>query len=148
MRWEASELCVGSCDRLAGSPGGADPADPASVVAASAAATPLAKRRTGRFVEEVERLRVDGDRHLVSEPELNVWRERGDQVRPRPDHALLVLGGFGERLVDSGCLTPDLTRVDLEVRHRLAAERLDELDACPERRQALVPLPRVEVAGA
>src|SRR2546430_15785499 len=87
MRWEASELCVGSCDRLAGSPGGADPADPASVVAASAVATPPAKRRTGRFVEEVERLRVDGDRHLISEPELNVWRAPRTPDRPPPPPA-------------------------------------------------------------
>src|SRR5437762_6663921 len=129
MRCEASELCVGSAasdDR-----GGADaelPMEATSAIAAHAAIAHfhLAEWLTRRLVEEVQVAGVDRDRDRVSEVQLDVRRERCHEVRARADDAVLALGALGERLVDSGRLAPDLAGVDLEVGHRLAAERLDE----------------------
>src|SRR5689334_5236290 len=134
MRCDASELCAGSCVNACscapvGGPPAADP--PAATAAAIAtpaisAAVALPKRRTRRFVEEVQVARVDRDRHVLAELQLDVRRERRDEVRARADDALLVLVARCERLVDGGMrFGPDLPRVHLEVRHRLAAERLD-----------------------
>src|SRR5918912_1203675 len=73
---------------------------------------------------------VDGDRHVVVEPEVErlARRERRDEVRPRGSDALtgaLLLDG----VLDAAGAAADRMRVDPEVAHRLRAERLDELDA-------------------
>src|SRR3954454_24114674 len=140
MRCDASELCAGNCENaFSWAPVGgplpvlADALPSASTAKAATAA--LTQRRAGCFVEEMQVAGVDCDADVVAEPELYVRRERGDEVRPRPDDALGVLVRSRERLVDRVCLALDLPRVDLEVRHRLAAEGLDELD------------PRLDVGG-
>src|SRR5438477_8436923 len=129
MRCDASDDCVGSCESAASDAplgGPADdcaPAPPTSAIAASAATAELAKRSAALLIEEVQVLGVDRDRHAVAETQLHVRRERGDEVRPRPDDARLVLAGELVRVGGRLCL--DLARVDLEVRHRLASECLD-----------------------
>src|SRR5436190_3394495 len=95
----------------------------AAAATASATTTALAKRRTGRFVEEVDLPRVDRDRDVAVQLQLYVRRELGDDIRPRPDDALLVLGAGRELLVDRDRLRRERIVVDLEVRHRLGAER-------------------------
>src|SRR5947207_5698434 len=149
MRCDASELCVGraASDVRGGLADRAAP--PTSAIAAQVAiAQPLAEGLTRRLVEEVQVLGVDRDPHRVAEAELDVGRERRDEVRARADDALLVLCGFRERLVDRRRLAADLAGVDPEVRHRLASQGFDELDARRDRRHALVPLCRTQDAGA
>src|SRR6478672_4158201 len=123
MRCEASELCVGSCDSAA--IGGATfelPADPTSASAATAAIALLAKRSTRGFVEETKPAGVDSDRGVVSEPKLDVGRERRNEVRPRTDDAVLIVGSGCQRVVDRGRFAADMASVDFEVGHRVAAE--------------------------
>src|SRR3954454_23902576 len=150
MRCDASELCDGGCESARScAPVGGPAADPAyalpSASAAVAARAQLTKRRTRCFVEEVQVARVHSNAHVVAEPELHVRREGRDEVRPRADHALLVLVSCRERLVDCVRLALALARVDLEVRHRLAAERLDQLDARLDLRQVGPSLSRMKV---
>src|SRR3954451_10999154 len=151
MRCDASELCAGSCESaVSWAPAGgplpvlADALPSASTAKAAAAA--LTQRRTGCFVEEMQVAGVDCDADVVAEPELYVRRERGDEVRPRPHDALGVLVRSRERLVDRVGLALDLPRVDLEVRHRLAAEGLDELDPRLDLREVAAALRGIEVA--
>src|SRR3954469_8408815 len=101
------------------------PAAATKTTSAVAAATALPKRSTRSFVEEVEVLGVDRDRHLVAQLELNMRRERRDEVRPCADDGLLAPAL--ERLLLLGHLALQRASVDLEVGHRLAAEGLDEL---------------------
>src|SRR5438094_2207642 len=146
MRSDASELCVGSAaSELITGTEAALPLEATSAIAARAAIARLAEWLTRRLVEEVQIAGVDGDRHLVAEVQLDVRRERRHEIRARADDALLVLGALGERLVDCGRLAADLAGIDLEVGHRLAAERLDELDACRDPRHPFVALGRVQV---
>src|SRR5919198_3967310 len=129
MRWEAiAGVAGGRASRRSASPDGAPPPppQPANAAAASAAARALPQRRTRPFVEEVQLRHLDRHRHLVVDREPDVWRELRDEVRPRPDHAALVLLRGGERLVDDYGVALDRPVVDLEVRHRLRSERLDE----------------------
>src|SRR5581483_11538583 len=120
MRCEARLDCAGSCASAvrAPPPGGGPAEAPSSATSASARA--LAQRRTGRLVEEVQVLRVDGDGHLVPELQLHVRRERRDEVRARADDRLAALAR--EHLLLLGLLGLDVARIDAEVRHRLAAE--------------------------
>jgi hypothetical protein len=94
----------------------------------------------------VEVLRVDSDRHHITELQLDVRRERRDEVRPRADD------GFGGIALEDrlllGDLALDVPRVDLEVRHRLTAERLDELDLRPDLRQVVASLRGMEISGS
>src|SRR5438477_5453085 len=137
MRCDASELCVGTAASDA-TGGLAAPLEPASAIAASAAIAQLAERLTRRFVEEMQVAGIDCDRHGVTEVQLDVRRERRHEVRARADDTLLVVGARGERFVDGDRLAANLTGVDLEVGHRLAAERLDELDVRRDPRHPLV----------
>ena len=66
---------------------------------------------------------------------IDVRRERGDEVRPGPDDGLAALAL--EHLLLVGGLALQAARVHLEVRHRLAAERLDELHARVDLRQVV-----------
>src|SRR3954451_14327083 len=141
MRCDASELWPGSCDRAAraaplGGPAALPaPAPPTSATAPTTSATAttapkLAKRSAGGLIEEMEVLRLDGDRDLVAELQVHVGWERCDEVRPRADDGL---GGVAlEHLLLLGDLALDVPSVDLEVGHRLAAERLDQLDGRPD----------------
>ena len=86
MRCEASELEVGSC----ASPASPDACDAPEADASQARAAPsaiaviaaiaLPQRSTSGFVEEVQLARVDGDRDLVAEPNLDVRRVRRHEV--------------------------------------------------------------------
>ena len=58
------------------------PADPTSAIAAPAAIAQLAKRSTRRFVEEMQTACVDRDGGVVAELQLDVRRERRNEVRP------------------------------------------------------------------
>src|SRR5204863_7320661 len=122
--------CVGGCEseRRTAPVGGpafepalATPSPTAATAAIDTAALP--KRRARRLIEEVQVLRVDRDGHLVAELQLHVRRERRDEVRARADDDSLRLRR--QHLLLLGLLRLDRARVDLEVRHRLAAERLD-----------------------
>src|SRR5690348_18453714 len=93
-----------------------------SVAARTSAA--LAERRTGLAVEEVHARNVDGDGHLIGEAKDRVGRELGDEVGPRGDDALCARRRFRDFLV---LALANRERVDLEIDHRLAPERLDEL---------------------
>src|SRR2546430_17179953 len=118
MRCDASDDCVGSCESAASDAplgGPADdcaPAPPTSAIAASAATAELAKRSAALLIEEVQVLGVDRDRHAVAETQLHVRRERGDEVRPRPDDARLVLARELVRVGGPPC--PRLARVPPE----------------------------------
>src|SRR5438105_1088632 len=101
-------------------PDGGEPT--VSAIAASAAALP--KRLTGLAVEEVHARDVDGDRDLLGQAQGRVSRELGDEVRPRGDDALCARRCLRDLLV---LPLADGKRVDLEIDHRFAAERLDEL---------------------
>ena len=113
-----------------------------SAIAARAAIAQLAERRT-----RLPRRRSAGSScrprsaTLVAEPQLDVRRERRDEVRARADDARLVRR-LASSLLDRDRLALDLAGVDLEVRHRLAAERLDELDARVDLRQVVAALRR------
>src|SRR3954465_10418932 len=119
MRCDASDDCVGNCDSAASAApvgGLADvraPATPPSATAATAAITQLTERSATLFVEEVEVLRIDCDRHEVAELQLDVRRERGHEVRTRADDARRVLTRELVRVGDR--LRLDLARVHLEV---------------------------------
>src|SRR5439155_4301519 len=118
------ELCSGGCESAAraGPVGG-----PATLVAAAAPTSPIAtaivpmphltKRSAGRFIKEVQVLRVHGDRHFVAEPQLHVWRERGDEIRARSDDRL-GRAAAREDVFLFGGLALDVPRVDPEIRHR------------------------------
>src|SRR5436305_3113207 len=145
MRCEASESCAGHAASAAGEPPPECAVAATTPPSAASAASALPKRRTGGFVEEVQVLGVDCDRDFVAELQLDMRRERRDEVRPRADDGLVVVredlflfGGFGL----------DVARLHVEVRHRLAAERLDQFDARPDLRKIVATLRRVEVAGA
>src|SRR5438270_667458 len=137
MRCDASDDCVGSAESAATGTGG-EAADAAPTSAIAQAIAQLAKRSATRLVEEVQILRVDRDRDTVAELQLDVRRERGDQVRTGPDDARRVL--VLELLFGAAEVGLELARVDLEVRHRLAAERLDELDVRDDLRQVVEAL--------
>src|SRR5512146_947421 len=107
------------------------PNDSASAIAAQAASA-LAKRLTALRVEEVQLGRVDRDRDLLGQAELDVRRELRDQVGPRGDDALLAGRLLAHVLV---LALADREGVDPEVDDRLAAERLHQLDARRDRRQ-------------
>src|SRR3954467_7643689 len=119
MRCEARLDCVGGADSACrttptGGPATEAPPTPlaTSAIAAPATAQALPKRIATRLIEEVQVLRVDRHRHLVAELELDVRRERRDEVRPRADHRL-----FGIRREDFlllGLLGLDRARVDPE----------------------------------
>src|SRR6476661_5669059 len=124
MRWDASELCNGGADREVsiapvGGPPSLVPAPlPAtSAIAARAAiAQALPQRSAGRLIEEVQVLRVDRDGHVVAELQLDVRRERRDEVRACTDDAGCVRGSL--LLLLDGDLRLDLPGVHAEVRHR------------------------------
>src|SRR6266511_1814063 len=155
MRCDASDPYVGGCWSAASAApvGGAEPVPPAleTTTATSASATPAAlpKRRTGVGIEQVD-LR-DVDRHLDVVRKMKLrglsGRQRRDEVRAGRGHALrmrllFLLGLLGElaRAHDD--------RVDLEVRHRVRPERLDELEARRERREVRSIRGEVDVVAA
>src|SRR5690349_15344188 len=151
MRCEARLLCAGGWESAVKTAPAGGPAveraseTPKNAAAASAAAArnALAKRLTVGLIEEVQVLRVDGHADLVAELQVDVRRERRHEVRPRADDGLLALAG---QLLLLGCLLGlDVPRVDVEVRHRLAAERLDEIDARVDLRQVVTSLRGVEI---
>src|SRR5438874_3742400 len=151
MRCEASEDCVGRTESACRTAPVGDtstlvaPAPPTSAIAASAAIAPRLTQRSARcLIEEVQVLRVDGDRDAVADVQLHVRREGGDEIRTGADDARLVLAL--ERLLGRGGLGPELARLHLEVRHRLAAERLDELNVRDDLRHALVVPRGMQVA--
>src|SRR4051794_36275955 len=116
MRCEASVDCSGGCESDARTaPGGAPADDVAKAAAASTAATTpkttaLAERKPTVLVEEVQVLGVDGERYVVAELQLDVRRERRDEVRARADDGALALA---RELLDLGVeLGLDLPRVD------------------------------------
>src|SRR5215208_5076721 len=121
----------GRASRARSSPDGAPPLPPPQPAATAAATasrkTRLTQRLTCAFVEEVDLRDVDRDRDVVRDPQLDVRWELGDEIRARADDASFVVGRRGERLVDDDGIAPDRAVVDLEVGHRLGAERLDEL---------------------
>src|SRR6266446_3196629 len=90
MRCEASDDCVGKTDNcssafpVGGEPAVSAPPGPTSAIAA-AIAQALAQRSTRSFIKEMEVLGIDGNLHAVAELELDVGRERCDEVRPRAD---------------------------------------------------------------
>src|SRR5262245_12613978 len=96
---------TGACVRVAscaptGGPGGPAVAPWIKKGAASAAratASALPQRITRLLVEEVQPVPVDRDRNLVVDLQLDVRRERRDEVRPRADHAVAARVG---RLVE------------------------------------------------
>src|SRR4051794_5914435 len=143
MRCAASELCVGSAESAASAaPVGGPAVDPANALeittAASAATAQLAERSPTGLVEEVQVLRVDGDRHGVADPQLHVRREGCDEVRARSHDARLVLARELVRVGDR--LGLDLAGRNLEVRHPLAAEGLHDLDVGVDLRDAFAAL--------
>src|SRR6476646_197135 len=154
MRCEARLLCAGSRESAARAAPVGGPAveraweTPKNAAAASAAAAriALAKRLTVGLAEEVQVLRVDGHADLVAELQVDVRRERGDEIRARAHDGLLALAR--ELLLLGRLLRLDVARVDMEVGHRLAAERLDQIDPSVDLRQVVPPLRRMEVAGA
>src|SRR5436190_20344217 len=153
MRWLASDDCAGSPESAASAAPEGGPAStrPDAVAAksttpASAAIAQLAERSPTCLVEEMQILRVDRDRHDLPQLELDVRRERRDEVRTLSDDGLRVLGR--EHLLLFGLVGLDPARVDMEVGHRLAAERLDQVDARLDLRQVVAPLRRIEVARA
>src|SRR2546429_245939 len=101
MRCDARLLCSGACDSAArtapvGGPALDRPSEPPTTpneaaAAAAAAMTVLAERVPGRFIEEVQVLRVDGHTDLVAELECHVRRERRDEVGAGADDGLLGL---------------------------------------------------------
>src|SRR5262245_47711366 len=132
MRWDARELGAPGLARAAisasegGAPGAALPLPAIKTPSAIAAAIALPKWRTRRLVEEVHVPGVDRDRDVGAELKLDVRREGRDQVRPGADHRLLRVGL--ERFLLVAGLALQASGLDLEIRHRLAAQRLDELD--------------------
>src|ERR671935_817807 len=132
----AGAASVAASAGVGGAVGAGDGAAVRPSATAAATPRPLPKRRTRRFVEEVEVLRLDRDRHLVAELQRDVRRERRDEVRPDADDGGPV--GARDRLFLLGRLALDAAGVDPEVRHGLAAERLDELDSRADRRQVAV----------
>src|SRR5581483_5305079 len=136
MRSEARLLGGGAAARAptvpAGGGAGPVPAVAPGTASASAATSALAQRRTGLAIEEVELRDVDRDPQALAEPERRVRRKGADQVRLR-DPA--VRTRIDDRIVLHSPLAPHGARVDVEVRHRLRAERLDELDLRADRRQ-------------
>src|SRR5687768_13124682 len=112
--------------------GGGGAASVAATPSAMTAASPLPKRRTRLAIEQMRLRDVDCDRDLLGELEVQrlVRRQRRDEVRPFGDDAALARL---LRLLDACSRRLDGGRVDVEVRHRHGAERLDELDACGKR---------------
>src|SRR4051812_50168292 len=105
MRCAASELCVGSAESAASAaPVGGPAVDPANALeittAASAATAQLAERSPTGLVEEVQVLRVDGDRHGVADPQLHVRREGWHGVGARSPAAHLLLAREAGRVRD------------------------------------------------
>src|SRR5260221_14135196 len=120
MRCDASDDCVGStesdCNTAPlGDTSAVDaPTPPTSAIAAIAAiAHALTQRSTRSFVKEVQVLRIDCDLHAVAELQLDVWRERRKEGRPRADDACCVL--VLELFLRRARLRLYLPRVDLEV---------------------------------
>src|ERR1700712_3879864 len=145
MRCDSSEECVGGAESAArAAPVGGPPtlvaaAPPTSAIAARAAtAHQLTQRSATRLVEEVQVLCVDGDRYAVADLQLDVRWEGCDEIGARADDARLVL--VLELFLGRARLRLDLPCADLEVGHRLAAERLDELDVRGDLRQRVEAL--------
>src|SRR5664279_5760806 len=118
MRWDASELCVGGCEsalrtRPVGGPATVVAPAPLTSAIATAIAPQLTKRSAGRLVKEMQVFRVDGDRHFVAECEVNVRRERRDEVRARADDRL-GRSLAREHLLFLGGLALQVPRVDPE----------------------------------
>src|SRR5579859_7868956 len=147
MRSLASAESWPGCARAAseGPDRGAAWADATSSSAAPSASAALAQRLTGLAVEEVHARDVDGDRDTLGEPEDGVRRALRDEMWPGGDDAALACGRLAERLV---LALPDRERIDLEIDHRRASERLDELDLRLDRRQARALVHRVEVLAS
>src|SRR4051794_41127611 len=158
MRSDAIGAHVGGWEsaRSAAPEGGAAPAEAsaeapaARAPSAAARATPaqraLAQRRTRLRVEQVGGPDVDPQRYLVADLQLERlarWH-RGDEVRPRPRHALarrLLLLLLDDRGAGEGL------RLDLEVGDGVGAEGLEQVESRRHDRQVGSRRRRVQVVG-
>src|SRR6187401_2773925 len=155
MRWDAIAALTGGweSDSRRAPDGGAGAAtlppedDPASAARATPrTATQLPQRRTTLLIEDVDVRHVDRDRDVVVELHADrvTRRELRHEVRARGGDALgtfLFLRLFvGEGSVDAHDL-----RVDLQVRDGLRSERLQQFEACGQRRQVGPVRRRIEI---